>query len=75
MCGVCCNAQAFFCICDQYSDVAYVIRLVNAGHQMLIVARINRSSLFGELEPIKEVDDSCRNPLLYFIHSFLQKNV
>ena len=42
---------------------------------MLIVARINRSSLFGELEPIKEVDDSCQNPLLYFIHSFLQKNV
>ena len=26
------------CICDQYFDVAYIIGLVNAGHQMLIVA-------------------------------------
>ena len=68
------------CICDQYIDVVYVIGL-NAKYQMSIVARVrssfkNRSSLFGELYPIKEVDNSFRNlSLLYFIYFFLRKNV
>ena len=51
-------AMVWYCIYGKYIDVAYVIGLVNAGHQMLIVARANRSSLFRELYPIKEVGDS-----------------
>ena len=44
--------------------IVIITVLVNAGHQILFVARINRSSLFGELLPIKEVGDSSRSPLL-----------
>ena len=61
------------CICDQYIDITYVIGLVNAWYQILIVARVNRSSLLGELEQIEEVGDYFRSPFFILFIPFSKK--